>query len=373
MATSTNKSWNAVLFVAILVMGGLASAARAPQEKQKPPVSQEDADRLKQILMKRQKEAAQEPTGQSQPSESPEPPAASPQPPPPPAPAAIQQDSGKVRLNYENADLYDFINQIASTLGITPIVIDPDIKGTVNILSTAPMSKEDIFPLFSLILKNNNAALIEEDGIYQIVPISTALKRGIEIIQELPGSAPQKAPQKKSENSSLLPPGSAPISSSLLETFRTLRDQEQRRRQAPAPTPTQAQEARESGTPRLATEVIRVDFVPVKDLIEPIKLFMTEGGVIMPYERLNMLILTDYTDNASKILQIVRMLDNEYLDPDLIELFKIENNASVDVVDDLKKIFGSGSNGATGISFTSIDRINSIFVIASSKRGLAEV
>ena len=100
---------------------------------------------------------------------------------------------------------------------------------------------------------------------------------------------------------------------------------------------------------------------------------MTEGGVIMPYERLNMLILTDYTDNASKVLQIVRMLDREYLDPDLIELIKIENNASTDVVDDLKKIFGSGANSTTGISFTSIDRINSIFVIAASKRGLAEV
>jgi len=42
----------------------------------------------------------------------------------------------------------------------------------------------------------------------------------------------------------------------------------------------------------------------------------------MPYERLNMLILTDYTDNASRILDIIHMLDNSYLDPDLVELVR---------------------------------------------------
>ena len=68
--------------------------------------------------------------------------------------------------------------------------------------------------------------------------------------------------------------------------------------------------------------MIRVEFVPVKDLIEPVKLFMTEGGVIMPYERQNMLIITDYTDSAARILDIIHMLDNSYLDPDLVELIK---------------------------------------------------
>ena len=102
---------------------------------------------------------------------------------------------------------------------------------------------------------------------------------------------------------------------------------------------------------RLATHVIRVEFVPVKDLIEPVKLFMTEGGVIMPYERLNMLILTDYSDSIDRILQIIHMLDNNYLDPDLVELVKINNNASADVAEDLKKIFGTGAKDAANRSF----------------------
>jgi general secretion pathway protein D len=76
------------------------------------------------------------------------------------------------------------------------------------------------------------------------------------------------------------------------------------------------------------------------------------------------------------VLQIIHMLDNNYLDPDLVDLIKISNNASADVAEDLKKIFGSNAGAkesATGISFVSLDRINAIFVIASSKRALAEV
>ncbi len=378
MAIRINKSWSTVAVVAALLMGGFASAGWAPQEAKKPPIPmdiQEEAERIKQLFQERRQSVLNAPSEQPKQSETQEPsssPAtsAASDSPSPSTLESIQQNSGKVRLNYENADLYDFVNQIASTLGITPLVIDPDIRGTVNILSTAPMSREDIFPLFSLILKNNNAALIQEGGIYQIVPISTALKRGVEVIEKLPESIPPKAPKGKPD----LPPSTeGVVSSSLMETFRNMKAEQAASAETPAATPTRKRAPEDSGALRLATHVIRVEFIPVRDLIEPIKLFMTEGGIIMPYERLNMLILTDYTDNASRILEIVSMLDNNFLDPDLIDLIKIENNASIDVLEDLKKIFGSGADGSTGISLVSIDRMNAIFVIASSKRALAEV
>ncbi len=115
-----------------------------------------------------------------------------------PVPTVVQRapiGSDQVQLTYDNADLYEFVNQIADTLGITPIVIDPEVKGTVTIHSSAPMSKEDIFPLFNLILKNNNAALVKQGNIYQIVPTSAALKRGLEIIDHLPPVAPPRTSQ----------------------------------------------------------------------------------------------------------------------------------------------------------------------------------
>jgi general secretion pathway protein D len=379
MAMSVRKPWSAgIVICAALLMGSLSSAAWTPQEQ--TPASEAERKRLLERLSKQIQETQQggkQPGAQQPQPSGPVPaPVQSPvvTPAVPPAASVAQRESGRIQLLYENADLYDFINQVANTLGLTPLVIDPEVKGSVNIQSSAPMSKEDVLPLFNLILKNNNAALIKQGAVYQIVPISSALKKGVEIIEQLPESPAdkpdgEKAPEKKSE---LVAPGiSKGAADPASASPKTMAAAQITARKTAAPgTP----ESESSKTPKLATHVIRVEFVPVKDLIEPIKLFMTEGGVIMPYERLNMLILTDYTDSAARIIQIIHMLDNNFLDPDLVDLIKITNNASADVCDDLKKIFGSGAkDSSTGISFVSMDRLNAIFVIASSKRGLEEV
>ncbi len=380
MAISRRKSWSAsIVICSALLICSLQSAAWTPQEPERSPTSEAERKRLLERLSKRIQESQQsaKPAPGTQQPQAPVPvpvaPAATP-PPVSPTAGAVQQQSGRVWLNLENAELYDFINQIAGTLGLTPIVVDPDVKGSVNIISSGAMAKEDVMPLFSLILKNNNAALIKQEGVYQIVPISTALKRGVDIIERLPEPSEgkddsEKAPAKKSDttnpaiskNPGIGLPDPSPAA------MKTAAAAQRPASAAGSP------ESEGSKVPKLATHVIRVEYVPVKDLVEPIKLFMTEGGVIMPYERLNMLILTDYTDSAARVLQIIHMLDTNYLDPNLIDLVKIKNNASADVADDLKKVFGSGAkDSATGISFISLDRLNAILVMASSKRALEE-
>lgn len=264
-------------------------------------------------------------------------------------PSAVQGSNKKITLSFDNLDMYEFANQMAVFLGLTPMAIDSDVKGSVSLIAPNPMSLDEVFPLFNMILKSKGAALIKQGKIFQIVPIPEALKSGIEIIEHQPPSSPAGSEAESSKEKEV-------VSNNLIASEKPRVDADTK-------------------APRMATHVIRVEFVPVKDLIEPIKLFMTEGGIIMPYERLNMLILTDYSDSTAKILELIRMLDNAWLDPDLVELVKMEYNASADVTEDLKKIFGSGGSkdAATGVSFLSLDRLNAIFVMASSKRGLEEV
>ncbi len=361
MVTSIYKSWSTIISIsAALFLGCFSSAGWTAQEPNRPTGQEQDRKQVLERLVKQAQKNQQgaSPAPAAQPPQN-QPPAATPAPapeaprPPAPAPSTLQRESGRgMVLRFEGAELYEVVNQIADILGLTPVMIDPEIKGSVTILSSAPMLREDIFPLFSLILKNNNAALVKEDGIYQIVPISSALKKGVDIIEQLP-----EAPTGAKSGAEKKPDTSAPKAKDRFGS----------------PAQSMEKNALPSGGSRLATHVIRAEYIPVRDLIEPIKLFMTEGGVIMPYERLNMLILTDYTDNVARIADIIRLLDRNFLDPDLVELIKIDNNASADVADDLKKIFGSGAKDSpTGISFVSLDRLNAIFVMASSKRGLAE-
>jgi general secretion pathway protein D len=387
MAMIINKFKSAILVIfASLLMGSFSPMT--PQEPGLQPDSERERQRTLERLTGKMRQAQQEitqavGTATQKPAvpgtaASPAPAGAqvaTPAPATAPIPIPPPRESGRVQLSYESVDLYDFINQIASTLGLTPILIDPDVKGSVTIQSSAPMSKEDVLPLFNMVLKNNNAALIKQDNIYQIVPISSALKRGIEVLELLPSAPAVKPDQEKTPDKI---PEAAPA--------KTVKTPMGVVKTAPVPSASQpiakaqnagpAAQSSETGIsrpPRLATHVIRVEFIPVKDLIEPVKLFMTEGGVIMPYDRLNMLIITDYTDSAARVLEIIRMLDNSYLDPDLVELIKINNNASADLCEDLKKIFGSGAkDSATGISFVSLERLNAVFVMASSKRALEE-
>ncbi len=364
----------ALVVLVALMTGGLSAAGSADQEpaQERSPLSDQDRRKAMERLMEQMRKGAEAST---QPAVKPVSDQAAPA--APVVPSIVQRAplaGGQVQLTYDNADLYDFVNQIADTLGITPIVIDPEVKGSVTIHSSAAMSKDDVFPLFNLILKNNNAALVKQGNIYQIVPISSGLKKGLEVIEHVlvapPAQpAPEKDPAKKPDGASgtqAAPASGAPAGQTQQPPPQTA--------VAPAAASAAAQQPAEAVKSKgLSTHVIRAEFVPVKDLAEPIKLFMTEGGVIMPYERMNMLIVTDYGDSISKILEIIRLLDRNYLNPDLLELVKIKYNAAADVVEDLRKIFGGAKDASTGISIVSLDRLNAILINANSKRALEEV
>jgi general secretion pathway protein D len=98
-----------------------------------------------------------------------------PQQPTPVAPAG-QKDSSKLMLGYENAALHEFIDAMAAHLGLTPIIIDPEVEGKVTVKTSSPMSKEDALSLFHTILKNNNAALVKQGDQYRVVSIATPAK-----------------------------------------------------------------------------------------------------------------------------------------------------------------------------------------------------
>jgi len=353
MSRSINKSSAFLVICSALLMGVLFSSEWTLPAQVRLPTSEGDKKQALENLIK----GAQPNVVAQQAQASPAP--NSPQANPAASSSAFPSPSSSgppVKYSFENLDLNDFINIVANELQLSPIIVDQDIRGTVNIVSSTPMPRSDIFPLFNLILKNNNACLIKQDNFYQIVPTSSGMKKGGVPIND-PGQLP--APKPSSDQ-----PPAAGSSASPLVTFRELA-----RAAGAATTPS----AEKPGAQHLATYVIRSEFVPVADLIDPVKLFMTDGGVIMSYPRLNMLILTDYSDSASRVMQIISMLDNNFLDPDLIELVKLNNNVPDDIIEDLKKIFGTGTNSTTGVTFTSLDRLNAILLMANSKRAIKEV
>ncbi len=401
MQTSKRNQWTVCLVLFILAMGPTAMVRPAVQAKtQTGSQAKSQAERQKELerLLQEMKKTSQTPPDptQAQPAQAPT-----------TMPNIVQRaplPGNQLSLSYDNADLYAFITQIADLLGITPIIIDPEVKGTVTIHSSAPIAKADVLPIFNLILKNNNAALVTTGEVYQIVPISQGLRQGLKVVLDLPPEPPAPpTPAKKEEIKKEETPPAAVAKPPVTEAKPPVTGAKTAVTEAKPPVtqtgavpvvaanppagaagqnppvaataqktpPAAAQEQSEELV--LSTHVIRVEFVPVQSLIEPIKLFMTEGSVIMPYDRLNMLIITDYSDSVQKLLDIIRILDASYLDSELVDLVEIQYNLSADVLSDLQKVFGSGADTATGIYMVSLDRINTIMVMANSRRALEEV
>ena len=90
---------------------------------------------------------------------------------------AQNRSENRWTLNQQNADIREFINQVARITGET-IIIDPRIKGgnTVTVISSKPLSKDEVYDVFlEVLVANGYVAMPKGDGrILSIVPTTQA-------------------------------------------------------------------------------------------------------------------------------------------------------------------------------------------------------
>ena len=86
------------------------------------------------------------------------------------APLAI--GGGAISLNFDDADIYSVIQTVFSEILKFSYIIDPRVKGRVTFRSIAPVPRDNVLPLMEVILRLNGVAIIEDNGLYRIIPIS---------------------------------------------------------------------------------------------------------------------------------------------------------------------------------------------------------
>ena len=95
---------------------------------------------------------------------------------PRPEQAAATSAEGDITLNFQGTDINEFVKVILSDLLQRSFVIDPEVRGSVTMETAQPLRRADLFPLLEEILAINKAAIIEADGIYQILPRARAAR-----------------------------------------------------------------------------------------------------------------------------------------------------------------------------------------------------
>jgi general secretion pathway protein D len=219
-----------------------------------------------------------------------------------------------VVFNFDNADLYEVIRVMAEILKINYIV-DPKVRGVVNIHTVGQIPSEDVFPIFQSILRLNGATAIKKGNVYEIVPFGDAKK-----LYVLPS---------------------------------TTRD----------PAKLAAEE-------RYTTQIVILRYIPVAEVSKLIKPFLSDGADIIEHPPHNILIINDLASNVRKSLDIINLFDIDLFADMKVRIYPVLNADVTEIAKEMERIFASfevstKSGRGVGITFTPVVRINSLLVISS--------
>lgn len=230
-----------------------------------------------------------------------------------PRPTPEKPKSSGIILNFDNADLYEVIKVLAEVLQFN-YLIDPRVKGVVNIHTTRPLSGEEVWPVFFSILKLSGATAIKKESLYEIVPFSEAKKGGPPIFSS--GASEKPFPEE-----------------------------------------------------RYTIQIIPLRFIPVTEASKMIKPFLSDGADIIEHPGHNILIIGDLASNVKKSLEIIKIFDIDFFADLKVRIYPIMNADVTEIAKEMERIFSSfeisiKSGRGVGITFTPITRINSLLVVS---------
>lgn len=86
----------------------------------------------------------------------------------------------KVDINFRDLSVKDFIKMVGE-ITHKNILINDELKGKVNFISTAPIKKSSLIPLANSILANKGLTLVDQGDFYQIIKSSDASGEGLDV------------------------------------------------------------------------------------------------------------------------------------------------------------------------------------------------
>lgn len=77
---------------------------------------------------------------------------------------------GDVSLDFADTDIREVVAQILGNMLRVNYTIDPTVRGTVTLRTAAPLARSQLIPALQTLLSQNGAALIQESGMYRVLP-----------------------------------------------------------------------------------------------------------------------------------------------------------------------------------------------------------
>jgi len=230
---------------------------------------------------------------------------------------AYATDDG-VTLNFEEADLKEFLRVVFDTILQENYLIDPQVRGTVTLHTTRPITRDAVLPILETVLQGNAAALVRDEGIFKIVPMADAESAaGVPVVG----------------------------------------------RYAP------------SRTTGYGIQVVPLEHVSAGEIQKILGPFVPDGSALRIDEARNVLILSGPRYRIDELLATIRTFDVDWLKGMSFAMFRLEYADATTLVGELESIIdGQGPTPLSGIvKLLPIERLNAVLVIAHQPDHIAEV
>lgn len=227
---------------------------------------------------------------------------------------AMASESQSWKINLKNADIQEFVAQIAAITGRT-FVVDPRVKGKVTVISNASLDEAGIYELFLSVLRVHGFAAIEAGEVVRIQQQTLAKQSG------------------------------SPLDS-----------------------------AQEISGEQLVTRVIAAQYVESAELVKTLRPMIPQYGHIAAVTQPNVVIISDHAANIVRLMQIIARID--VADEEEIVVIPLKEAWVGTIVELLEKLapeeLGRNAKGPQSIQVIANERNNSI-VLRGKSRPIAQV
>ena len=213
-----------------------------------------------------------------------------------------------VMLNFDNADIYEVIQVIAETLDLS-YIIDPQVKGVVNIRSGKKIPKSELFVVFKKILNINGLDIRSEGDHYYIF---------------VAGKPSSLAIYSKDEAGKLSP------------------------------------------SSRVVTQVMPVVNISSAEAQKLVAPYLSPQAVIYNLVDQNTLVLSDFEGQIIDALTVLSRLDVSALSAMRVKIVRVEQAPLMDLRDELKEVLLAlkvNKKDYEGVQMVPLERVNSIMLI----------
>jgi general secretion pathway protein D len=228
-----------------------------------------------------------------------------------------RRPAGDITLTFEDTDLREVVRVVLGDLLETNYVIDPDVTGTVTLITERPLRKESLRPVLEAVLASHGARLVDHGDFYRV---TRSGDRGA-----LAGGGIAVAPASLTRGAGL--------------------------------------------------RVFPLSFIAADDMARVLGPMLPPGAIVHVDAARNLLIVAGIASQLQLAASTVEMFDVDQLIGESVMLTSLEHASARTVAAELESIFAASGKtvGAEGlIRFVPIDRMNAVMVIAKQPAYLEE-